>query len=631
MNFFRSQEQARATTFKLIALFALAVISLILLTNAAIVLLLFGSGEMSFIQQLQQAPGGMWVGTSTLVIGIIMIAMLFKYLSLRAGGKAVAEALGGTLIPQQTQDPKHKRLLNVVEEMAIASGISTPPVYLIHEPSINAFAAGFSPQDAVIGINQGTLDLLDRSELQGVIAHEFSHILNGDMRINLRLMAILHGILVIGIIGAHLLRGSSYRRSNERGSAAALALALVVIGYTGTFFGQLIKAAVSRQREFLADAAAVQYTRSTNGIAGALKKIAGHQSGSTMEQPSAEENSHLFFGSFKQFALGAMATHPPLDKRIKALDPSWDGQVLNRGAGHTGESMAFGLAGHQAPPQDSPMAGDINHHQFQALYGSVNLSAATSQLAHTSESLRDAAHDTFEARALVYAMLCSQEPEQQALQRQMIEDHAEPGVPEHVGRLLQEISQKSLREQLLLLQTAMPTLKQMSNRQYHRFYDLCAQVIVADEHIELHEWVIHRILTQELYGHFVRPHRASGRVKSLGKVEKEAGIVLVILANQAGTQQPETRREAFQRGAEILGLKAVDMPDVDFDYRAMNHALERLREMTPALMATFLEACAAVATADDRLTEEEFMLIKGVSATLGCPLPPALPDETNAP
>ena len=208
-----------------------------------------------------------------------------NFWALQGGGKAVAESLGGVLIHQNTRDSQQRQLLNVVEEMAIAAGMPVPPVYLIRENSINAFAAGFGIHDAVIGINQGTIDLLNRQELQGVVAHEFSHILNGDMRINLRIIALLNGILILGIIGGGLMRGSMFSRSRDRGGLIALGIGLLIIGYGGTFFGQLIKAAVSRQREYLADASAVQFTRSSQGIANALKKIGAHSSGSHIESP----------------------------------------------------------------------------------------------------------------------------------------------------------------------------------------------------------------------------------------------------------------------------------------------------------------------------------------------------------
>ena len=283
MNFFEAQDSARRNTWRLAALFIAAVTALIVMTNLLVAAVYAWTsnyampGSASIVDLLAGLPGQYWLFISTGVLGVVGVASLYKYMVLRGGGRTIAEALGGSLISRNTTDPLQQRTLNVVEEMAIASGIAVPPVYLINQPSINAFAAGFTPDDAVIGVNQGTIELLNRDELQGVIGHEFSHILNGDTRINLRLIAILHGILFIGMIGYGILRGvgmgARSRRSNSSSGGLpvlALALGLLIIGYAGTFFGNLIKAAVSRQREFLADAAAVQFTRNADGSCGAI-------------------------------------------------------------------------------------------------------------------------------------------------------------------------------------------------------------------------------------------------------------------------------------------------------------------------------------------------------------------------
>ncbi|MDH3643739.1 MAG: M48 family metallopeptidase, partial [Gammaproteobacteria bacterium] len=336
MNFFQAQDAARRNTWRLAALFVAAVVSLIVLTNLLVAGVYLWTGNYAstsprpLLDLMLNMPTEYWLLISTGVVGVVGTASLFKYLTVRGGGRAIAEAVGGQLIHQSTNDLKQRRLLNIVEEMAIASGVPVPPVYLIHEPSINAFAAGFSADDAVIGINQGTLDHLSRDELQGVVGHEFSHILNGDMRINLRLIAMLHGILFIGTIGYGILRGVGHsRRRNSDGGLPILALGvgLLVIGYSGTFFGNLIKAAVSRQREYLADASAVQFTRNPDGIADCLRKMGGLSVGSTMTGAAAQEISHMFFGQSAQlFMNNLLATHPPLDARIRAIDPGWDGR-----------------------------------------------------------------------------------------------------------------------------------------------------------------------------------------------------------------------------------------------------------------------------------------------------------------
>ena len=295
MDFFRSQDLARRNTTRMVLLLALAVLTLIAITNL-LVMLVFGSlqnGEDGTVS-LARFDWGTFLLIGTGVTLVVLAGSLWKIGQLAGGGKVVAEALGGPLVRRDTTDPELRRALNVVEEMAIASGSPVPPVYLLSdEEGINAFAAGFTTGDAVIGLTRGTIRDLSRDELQGVVAHEFSHILNGDMRLNLRLIGILHGILLIGLIGSRVLRSTSHRSSKNSGGAAILGLGLMAIGSGGTFFGSLIKASVSRQREFLADASAVQFTRNPFGIAGALKRIGG--STSRLHADQAEAMSHLYF------------------------------------------------------------------------------------------------------------------------------------------------------------------------------------------------------------------------------------------------------------------------------------------------------------------------------------------------
>lgn len=276
MDFFEAQDAARRKTAWLGVLFLGAVLSLIALTNAAVGITLTVASEGKLT--LSTLPPSLWAIISGGVLVIIFIGSAIQAFRLRAGGASVAVTLGGRLVTEETTDPLARRAQNIVEEMALAAGIPVPPLYIIPEAGINAFAAGFGLKDAVIGINQGTLEALNRDELQGVIAHEFSHIVNGDMGINIRLMALLHGILMISVAGRVLMhaRGSG-RQRDSAAQVVALGFALLVIGYSGVFFGRLIKASISRQREFLADAAAVQFTRNPQGIGNALRRIGGAQ------------------------------------------------------------------------------------------------------------------------------------------------------------------------------------------------------------------------------------------------------------------------------------------------------------------------------------------------------------------
>ncbi|HET8645656.1 MAG TPA: M48 family metallopeptidase, partial [Vicinamibacteria bacterium] len=305
MNFFESQDSARRRTRHLVFLFVLAVAAIVVSVWAAVGIAAQAAAakmetELPWNPWALESLG--WVAAVTLVI--VLTGSLYKTFALRSGGPAVARLLGARPLNPNTDDLKERRLMNVVEEMAIASGMAVPSVYVLDgEKGINAFAAGFAPADTVVAVTRGTLDYLSRDELQGVIGHELSHALNGDTRIKLKLMGVLHGILVIAILGRILVRVTSDTgRSRSRDSKGdpriviiLFGLALLAIGYVGVFFGRLIKAAVSRQRELLADAAAVQFTRNPSGIAGALKKIGALAAGSKVENARAEEASHLFF------------------------------------------------------------------------------------------------------------------------------------------------------------------------------------------------------------------------------------------------------------------------------------------------------------------------------------------------
>ena len=342
MDYFQSQDFAKRRTGLLVFYFAVAVILIILSVYLAIACVLRLAGSEKETAAVS-TPADLWdpqllgvvaLGTSALIGG----GSLYKMAALSGGGHTVADLLGGRLLHPDSTDPDERRLLNVVEEMAIASGLPVPPVYLLeNEMGINAFAAGHTPGDAVVAVTSGTLRRLSRDELQGVIGHEFSHILNGDMRLNTRLIGMLFGILVIGIVGWIMFRSSFGVRLGARDDnddrkgfnpIPLIGLALYVIGYVGVFFGNLIKAAVSRQREFLADASAVQFTRNPDGLAGALKKIGALAEGSQIQDAHAEEASHLFFGEavggLNNF-FGLLASHPPLVERIRRIDPSFTG------------------------------------------------------------------------------------------------------------------------------------------------------------------------------------------------------------------------------------------------------------------------------------------------------------------
>ena len=300
MDFFARQDQARKKTKLLVFYFVVAVILIVALNYLVALVVFSGAQARQHRDDRYEAatPLVLWnppvfLGATLITLAIVSIGSVFKISQLAGGGSVVAESMGGRLVNSNTTDPDERKLLNVVEEMAIASGVPMPQVYVLdNEEGINAFAAGHTTGDAAVGVTRSCITKLSRDELQGVIGHEFSHILNGDMRLNIQLMGVLFGILCLATIGRILLyvRGGN---SRDKNMLPIIGIALLIIGSVGVFFGRLIQAAVSRQREFLADASSVQFTRNPAGLSGALQKIGGY--GSKMESPNAPDAGHLVF------------------------------------------------------------------------------------------------------------------------------------------------------------------------------------------------------------------------------------------------------------------------------------------------------------------------------------------------
>jgi Zn-dependent protease with chaperone function len=641
-NFFEHQDVARRNTTRLIVLFGLAVLAII----ASIEVLL--AATMGYLGRHPDTGAVDWsvvtnpqlllvaVGGTLLVVGG---GSLFKIAQLRAGGGVVAEQLGGRLLNVGTSDLVEQRVLNIVEEMAIASGTPTPPVYLMDkEEGINAFAAGFSPADAVIGITRGAATRLDRDELQGVIAHEFSHILNGDMRMNIRLMGLLHGILIIGMMGYFVLRMSFYsghafggRRSRDNNSGIpilAIGLGLTVIGFAGTFFGNLIKAAVSRQREYLADASAVQFTRDPGGLSGALKKIGGFAKGSGIQNPNAPEASHMFFGRATSGLSALFSTHPPIDTRIRRIDPAWDGEFPDAvpptdTTDRVQAAGAAGFAGGGAAPAQSPAAAlehaveSIGHPTPEHLQYAANL------LARLPREVVTAAREPYGARAVVYALLLDAAPAIRAPQLSHLDDAADRGVADTTRRLAPAIDGLDARMRLPLLEITLPALRALTPTQRQVFEQNVIALAEADHSIDLFEWALYRIMKRELAegrnGHSPRiVHR------SLAAVQPEIQLLLSALAH-VGQRQPGEAGPAFEAGRRTLGLKGLQLTPVEHCGLAeLDHALARLDEASLEVKRSILDAGVACLSADQQVTAQEAELLRAVSASLGCPMPPLL-------
>ncbi|MCW8194360.1 M48 family metallopeptidase [Proteobacteria bacterium 005FR1] len=648
MNFFEHQDTARRNTRRLVLLMLLAVISLIAITTLLVSVLLFyfqygGNGmsqpaDANVVQLAFHSLSWEILGYITLGVGsVVALGSTYKLLQLSGGGQKVAEALGGRLININTSDPDERKILNVVEEMAIASGTPVPPVYLIEEDGINAFAAGFKPQDAVIGITRGCIRLLNRDELQGVVAHEFSHILHGDMRLNIRLVGILHGILVIGLIGYFLLRSaqvSAYSSARRRGNNALpmilLGLGLIVIGYAGTFFGNIIKAAVSRQREFLADASAVQFTRNPVGISGALKKIGGYTRGSMLQAPSAVQFSHMFFGQGIRTSFNAlMATHPPLEERIGRIEPSWDGQfpavresaaVSDRPSSAAGEQMAGFAAGSERAAPSAVTAQAPSAIDSIGQPSPEHMARARQLLGEIPDDLKDAAHEPFSARAVVYGLLLNRSSEGIAKKQwQHLRENAHPAVFRLVDDISRQIAGLEPGVYIPLLELCLPALQSLSAPQHEVFKRNLLALIRADEKVDLFEWSLYRIAMHNLEQGDT--HEENRNLKSLSD---ECQLVLSLIAQSGHTDQGRAQA-AYEESFSSLGIgsrfflarETIKLPDLD-------RALDKLKLLKPLQKPLLLKALARCVSYDARITVTEQELFRAIANSLNCPVPPIL-------
>ena len=647
MDFFSHQDEARQNTKKLVALFIVAVLALIALTNCLVIFTLVildlnGASSFDVVEQssvgqkdlLSYFSWSLFWRVGLMVAGVILCAIAFKWWQLSGGGKRVAESLGGVRIQPNTDDIDEQKVLNVVAEMALASGMPVPPVYLMrNEMAINAFAAGTTPANAVIGITQGAIDQFDRDELQGVMAHEFSHILNGDMRLNIRLIALLNGILFIGHIGDMLMRSSHGSRYSSRRNGDAriwlMGVALIVIGWLGSLFGGLIKAAVSRQREFLADASAVQFTRNPDGIADALKVIGGYRPGALLDHPHSQEVSHLFFGQAVEAMRGSFDTHPPLGERIYRIQPAWDGRYLERQPlthSHDDAKKKQQRKEKSAKKQklaEVIAAGAVLHSAEapRVASGEKALAGTLGTLQAIPSVLLTQAGDPFGATALVCALLLAPAGECRDQQLAYIQALPMKGLSIQVMELAPEVSALPVQFRLPLLELAMPALKCMSKEQYKQFKRTMLLMIRADKQFELFEWCLYHLVRHYLGGEFNDTPVSKPLFKTVKEVADAYRLVLSLLA-YTGQEAADQVEKAFNRGASTAGLyTATLMARSECQMDGFIQAVNQLANCYPLIKPRLVKGMFDCVCLDGEVRAQEKEMVLAIAAVMDCPLP----------
>ena len=618
MDFFEHQEQAKRRTGVLVVLFVVAVAGTVLGTFAALAATV-GGGKFANPQ--------LFAGVTLAVLAIVGIGTAIKF----------AQMAGGTQIDPATRDPDERRALNVVEEMAIASGVPVPPVYLIDDDSINAFAAGNGPRDSVVGLTRGCVQQLTRDELQGVVAHEFSHIFHQDTRLNMRLVAWLGGLMAMSLVGQVILRSLRFSSGRGKNNPVAVimlvALVLFVLGIVGYFFGRLIQSAVSRQREYLADASAVQYTRNPEGIAGALEKIA--TVGSRLRAPSAPEFSHFFFAAGIS---SLFSTHPPLEERIRRIRGLAGAAGLaggngadGRASGSTGpasvraDAAAFaGTAPARAAATGSPAApapADVSAaalHRAQAAIGSVSaaqLSSASRLLRDVPPAFLQAAREPFSARAVVCALLL--DPDTAAMASQLELLGADPALRDAVADLSAVHPAPRPEHRLPLLEIAASSLALLSPAQLASFRTALADLIAADGQVDRVEWTVRVVLRRAIEG-----RGAAHPARTRGATTADLALVASVLAWSGASDAAAARRawSAARAAAPMLPPEPVATSRCTLD--ALDDALGALDTAPPRLKRVLVDACIACVAADGRTTVEEAELMRAVCDSIGVPMPP---------
>ncbi|HVU08691.1 MAG TPA: M48 family metallopeptidase [Verrucomicrobiae bacterium] len=662
MDFFARQEQARKKTKWLVIYFIMAVLVMIAAIYAAALLIFSGvqahqSRYHDYYNNESQSQISFWnpelfLGVALGTVSIILIGSSYKTLSLAGGGSVVSEMMGGRLIASNTTDPDERKLLNVVEEMSIASGVPMPKVYVLDdEKGINAFAAGHKSSDATVTVTRGCMKLLSRDELQGVIGHEFSHILNGDMRLNLRLMGIIFGILCLAIIGRVLLqtvRGGG--RGRGQNPLPILGLVLLLVGYIGVFFGRLIQAAVSRQREFLADASSVQFTRNPTGITGALKKIGGlGENGSRVSHAHSEELSHMFFGNgISEPFIGLLETHPPLVDRIRAFEPDFDGKFpFIRYDG--GESPLQEIS----QPKRAPLpnlfgtvvggailaSGDtdkppvIKSHSVLPNVGNptpLHLKYAESLRESLPTQIKMAAREPLDAAALILALILSANENERAAQIAEIAKRFSPSVSEKTVALFPDISTTAQHARLPMVNLAIGALRNLSAEQFEQFSQTLQWLVQSDGKVELFEFALKKIVLRHLDSQFHGARKPVVQFYSIKPLAPDCAVLLSALAD-AGSDDANEIQKAFAAGAPYL--RAPDDSELPLltgeqcGVTQIDAALNRLAQAVPQIKKNLLEACVRVVGADGIVQENEAELLRAIADTLDCPMPPFVTTE----
>jgi Zn-dependent protease with chaperone function len=640
MDFFARQAATRRQSRWMVFLFILAVIAIVIaidfvvVTTVAILSVQEDGGLLASPDLSLSRYPLVVLFTSLVVLGTIGISSLARTVSLAAGGGKVAEQLGGTRVGADTTDPLKRRLRNVVEEIAIASGVPVPQVYVLErEAGINAFAAGYSPANAAIAVTRGTLVNLDRDELQGVIAHEFSHVLNGDMRLSTRMIGLLFGLTVIAMVARMILRFAPRGGSGRKGGGGILviflaALVVLALGWIGLFFGRLIQAAVSRHRESLADASAVQFTRDPQGLRNALVKIGALGAGSRFADADAEEVAHLLFA---EGIRRAFATHPPLVERIREIDPRFQPAEFDAVRKRMSEARAMAeeeaaRTASGAARRGGPLAGAVALAPaavagLVANPGTEHVLQAQAVLESLPESFRRAARQPEQATALFVALAIDTAPEARERQLAFIQQQYGGEHREAVQAMLPQVDALTAVQRMPALLQVFAALGQLGRAERVELLKCLNGLLVRENRASVFGYALRKLAQVQLQDNLDPRRRASGHLSALG-ARDALQVLFSTLAMQGGADEGAAR-QAYEAGMAIV-LPGIHPPLAKLAHwpPQLDQALTRIDRLQPEAKNRLVQALAATISHDARMTVAESELLRAICATVHCPLPP---------
>jgi len=608
MNFFRAQDEARGRTTKLVVLLVLAIV---VLAVSFYVLAVVGHGKLYLRGGYDWLQPKLFFATTGTALLVIAVGSLLRIAELSKGGGAIAERLGGRLVGAGTKDLAERRYLNVVQEMALAAGLPVPLCYVIDgDATINAFAAGNDPQDAAVGVTRGALTHLTRDELQGVIAHEFSHIGNGDMKLSLRIIGAVAGLTALAQLGYIFMRLAGQVRGKNSAPVAlgmvVTGLVVLIIGSGGIFFAKVIQASVSRQREYLADASAVQFTRNPLGLASALKKVAG-LSGAKREASASElESQHLFFASSGGFMEFLFSTHPPINERIRLIDPAFDGiipDVVPVQVVEPEPAAGFAPTGRVAPP---PLPSAT-----RALPTDLQIQDSVGFRGSIPSEIHAASQDPVSAMGLVLGLILRRDPALRAAQLEKARGLAGGEVVREAAWLEPLLRELPAGSRVPVLDLSMPALRQLSPEQEALFRLAITQVGYDAEDgliVLLIQASMRRYLSKE-----------KNPVSRAGDLPAACGLVLSAVV-RTSSEGPEAQERAYQLGVGALGLIGVEAALLGadrIDLQKVDDALAVIAGQSVYDRRKFVRACGIAMLSDNRAEPAEVEIVRAVADSLG--------------